>query len=144
MLLRQVLTAALIVLGLSGCTIYEGYVVTETRTTPQRPVEVAREGGIGDFDDVLVAGADLAAAIIAPVAAVAKAVVISAVDVEVNRTKETRTVKFTRWLSNDRAEFPVATAQEETVFGRVSMDARVTGDTNEEPTQEDTDDAKDN
>jgi|GEM_PF-2793510 len=115
------LLAAALVLGLSGCTMYESYVVTETKTVPERPVEVARPGGIGDFDKVLVAGADLAAAIIAPVAAVAKAVVISAVDVEVNRSRETRTMKFSRWFTNDSSGFPKASASSDNTFGKAAL-----------------------
>lgn len=104
--LRRWCAAAVLVGAMSGCTVFESYTVTETRTRPERPVEVAREGDISAFNEVVAAGADIATAIIAPVAAVAKAAVISVVDVEVNRTKETRTLKATRWLSNDGSGFP--------------------------------------
>jgi hypothetical protein len=120
---KEMMLSAAVVLGLSGCTVYEGYVVKETRSRPERPVEVARAGDIGSFDKVLVAGADLAAAIIAPVAAVAKAVVISVVDVEVNRSKETRTIEFSRWFTTGKSGFPRASAQAAELLGPAALDA---------------------
>lgn len=106
MTVRRTVLAALLTLALSGCTVYESYTVSETRSEPARPVEVAREGDVGSFGEILVSGADLAAAIIAPVAVVAKAAVISVVDVEVNRSKETRTISARRWLSTEGGGFP--------------------------------------
>ena len=120
---KEMMLVAAVVLGLSGCTVYEGYVVKETRSRPERPVEVARAGDIGSFDKVLVAGADLAAAIIAPVAAVAKAVVISVVDVEVNRSKETRTIAFSRWFTTGKSGFPQASAEAGELLGPAALDA---------------------
>lgn len=111
-----------VVLALSGgCTVYEAYVVKETRSQPARPVEVAREGGISDFDKVLVAGADVATAIIAPLAVVAKAAVVSIVDVEVNRSKETRVVKSARWFTTDESAFPAAAVGDGELFGQAAI-----------------------
>lgn len=119
----KALAAAVLAATLAGCTIYEGYVVKETKSEPARPVETARAGDVGTFEKVAVAGADIATAIIAPIAAVAKAAVISVVDVEVNRTKETRTMRASRWLSSDDGEFPGMSARSDRTFGPAGLDA---------------------
>jgi len=106
----------------AGCTVYEAYTVKETRSRPERPVEVARQGDVSSFDKALSAGADIATAIIAPVAAVAKAIVVSVVDVEVNRSKETRTIKGSRWFTTDRSRFPEASARSEKEFGQAAVE----------------------
>jgi len=105
MKVKKAALAALLIFALTGCTVYEGYVVKETRTRPERPVEVAREGEISNFEVIVAEGADLATAILAPLASVAKAAVVSAVDVEVNRSKETRVIKRSRWFTTEKTGF---------------------------------------
>jgi hypothetical protein len=123
----------MLVAGMSGCTVFESYTVTETRTQPARPVEVAREGDISAFNETLAAGADIATAIVAPVAAVAKAAIVSVVDLEVNRAKETRTLRAARWFTSDESAFPRMEGRMEGQFEGAELEARGDGTGADEP-----------